>query len=294
MSRLDFDRDGADWPHRDASRFVRAAGMRWHVQVAGTGPAILLVHGTGAASHSWRGSFATLAARFQVVAPDLPGHAFTEPPPRDEYGTASMALQLEALLAALGVRPHLAIGHSAGAALLARMALDGRLAAAAIASVNGALREPMGFSWRLFGPAARLLASTSLAAHAVSAIADPHRVGRMAESTGSTLDAQGIDLYSRLAASPGHVGAVLAMMAQWDLPGVERDLPKLATPLELAVGEGDLAVPAAEADRIRKLVPGPAPCRWPRLGHLAHEEAPQAFLAWIDEVLARHPPGVPA
>ena len=44
--------DGRDWPNRDSSRFVTAGGLRWHVQVAGTGPVVLLVHGTGAATHS--------------------------------------------------------------------------------------------------------------------------------------------------------------------------------------------------------------------------------------------------
>ena len=52
MSRTpDWARDGADWPHRDASRFIVAAGLRWHVQRIGAGPTLLLLHGTGAATH---------------------------------------------------------------------------------------------------------------------------------------------------------------------------------------------------------------------------------------------------
>ena len=49
---LDWATDGRDWPNHAASRFVEAAGMRWHVQVMGSGPALLLLHGTGAATHS--------------------------------------------------------------------------------------------------------------------------------------------------------------------------------------------------------------------------------------------------
>ena len=55
---LDFERDGQDWPNRDVSRFVRAAGIDWHVQEIGDPAlpvALLLQHGTGAATHSWRG-----------------------------------------------------------------------------------------------------------------------------------------------------------------------------------------------------------------------------------------------
>ena len=77
-ARLDWTVDGADWPNRDASRFVEAGGLRWHVQVMGTGPVALLVHGMGASSHSWRDVAPLLASRFTVIIPDLPGHAFTD------------------------------------------------------------------------------------------------------------------------------------------------------------------------------------------------------------------------
>ena len=45
-----------DWPNRAASRYVDAGGLRWHVQSLGdAGPDLLLLHGTGAATHSWAG-----------------------------------------------------------------------------------------------------------------------------------------------------------------------------------------------------------------------------------------------
>jgi len=77
--------DGQDWPNRDCSRFMTAAGLRWHVQCAGTGPVCLLLHGTGASTHSFRDLLPQLAQTFTVVAPDLPGHGFTERP-RDLAG----------------------------------------------------------------------------------------------------------------------------------------------------------------------------------------------------------------
>ena len=61
--RPDWEHDGRDWPNRTASRFVSAAGIVWHVQVAGEGPALLLLHGTGAATHSWAGVLPLLARR---------------------------------------------------------------------------------------------------------------------------------------------------------------------------------------------------------------------------------------
>lgn len=78
---MNWDHDGRDWPNREHSRFVEAAGLRWHVQQMGRGPVLLLLHGTGASTHSWRALMPLLAAEFTVVAPDLPGHGFTSAPP---------------------------------------------------------------------------------------------------------------------------------------------------------------------------------------------------------------------
>ena len=78
MSGPRWEREGRDWPNRTYSRFVQAARLRWHVQLMGDGPALLLLHGTGAATHSWRALAPLLAERFTVVAPDLPGHGFTQ------------------------------------------------------------------------------------------------------------------------------------------------------------------------------------------------------------------------
>ncbi len=71
IAYLDWNADGSDWPNREASRFVEAADLRWHVQVMGEGPVALLLHGTGSSSHSWRDVMPRLAKSFTVVAPDL-------------------------------------------------------------------------------------------------------------------------------------------------------------------------------------------------------------------------------
>ena len=45
----------AGWPHREFSRSLRVGALDWHVQVAGQGPVLLLLHGSGASAHSWAG-----------------------------------------------------------------------------------------------------------------------------------------------------------------------------------------------------------------------------------------------
>jgi magnesium chelatase accessory protein len=71
------------------------------------------------------------------------------------------------------------------------------------------------------------------------------------------------------------------MMAVWDPRPLARDLPRLRTPLELVVAEGDRMILPAMADEVRALVPHARLHRLPRLGHLAHEEEPATVAALI-------------
>jgi magnesium chelatase accessory protein len=282
---LDWTQHGADWPHHERSRFVEAGGLRWHVQVfnaaegGASAPVAWLIHGTGASTHSWAGLAPLLAARYRVIAMDLPGHAFTSNPGSQGLSLPGMAKGLNALREALGVAPHdvqLVVGHSAGAAIGVRMALDAAIAPAHIAGINGALLPLSGLAGQWFAPAARLLAATGWAPRWFARRAsDPAVLKRLIDATGSRLDARGIALYGRLVSSPAHAAGALAMMANWDLPALEADLPALRVPLQLIVGEADRTVPPAQAQRVKLRVPAATIVRLGGLGHLAHEEAPQ-------------------
>lgn len=287
--RLLWERDGPRWPLHEASRFVRAGGVRWHVQALGPddAPAVLLIHGTGAATHSWRLLAPRLARDLRVVAVDLPGHGFSSmADTHDGMSLPGMAAALGALLAALAVRPALVVGHSAGAAVGARLVLDGLAEPRALVALNGAML-PLGGPGRLFSPIAKLLAFNPLVPAAFAWMARDRKVAqRLLASTGSSIDPAGEALYARLVADPGHAAGALAMMSQWELAPLAAALPRLAVPLHLVVAEGDLTVPPAHGERIRARVPGARVHRMPALGHLAHEERPELVEALLRGVLA--------
>jgi magnesium chelatase accessory protein len=298
---MDWQRDGKDWPHRELSRFVQAGGLRWHVQVfervaqpvgsaaSLSAPVVLLLHGTGASTHSWRDVAPLLAQRYTVVVPDLPGHAFTGMPPRGagapQLSLPGMARAIAALMNQLGTKPSLIVGHSAGAAIAIRMVLDQLASPERIVGVNAALMPLGGLAGQWFSPAAKVMAAMPLIPRLFAWRAQsPAVLAQLLRRTGSVLDVRGTALYHRLVSDRDHVAGALAMMANWDLPQLALDLPKLAVPLDLIVGERDHTVPPADSQKAMQLLPASsrgALSMLPALGHLAHEEAPDAVVAHL-------------
>ncbi len=291
--RLQWDIDARDWPHRQASSFVQAAGLRWHVQRFGMGaeqlPLALLIHGTGASTHSWRGLIPLLTPYFRLLSLDLPGHAFTDMPAGGpaslQLSLPGMAQAIHALLSVLGLSPALVIGHSAGAAIGVRMCLDRLIAPKLVVSVNGAFLPLGGVVGQLFSPAARLMSVLPFVPQVFSwRAADPAVLQRLVDGTGSKLDATGMALYGKLVSNPGHAAGALAMMANWDLPHLMQDLARLQTPLCLVVASQDQTVSPREASRVMAILPKSAHhnlTTLPGLGHLAHEERPDLVAATV-------------
>jgi magnesium chelatase accessory protein len=281
---LDWAREGLDWPNRELSRFVATRGIRWHVQRGGTGPGILLIHGAGAATHSWAGLIPLLLGDFEVLAMDLPGQGFSSgAAPR--FTLPGMARDVADLVAGEGFAPRLVVGHSAGAAIALRMALDGRVRPSAIVALNGALTPFRGMAGMLFPPLAKVLALNPLTGAVFARTAGaPGAVRGLIEGTGSRIGPEGLALYERLIRTPGHVSATLAMMARWDLAPLMADLPRLDLPVVLAVGLRDRAVTPDTAREVARRLPLATIRRYPALGHLMHEEAPEPVAALLREV----------
>lgn len=286
MDRMHWERDGGDWPHREFSRFVTVTGLRWHIQrfpalrEPEVAPWLLLLHGTGASSHSWRNLIPFLRQDFSILNLDLPGHAFSAAP-SNGMNSADMSLPgianlLSSLLEHQGVSPALVIGHSAGAAIGVRMCLDGWIAPRMMMGLNAALLPLGGAAGAFFSPAAKLLARASWVPRLFSWRAkDPALLKRLMDSTGSVLDPTGTALYAKLIRHPAHAAGALGMMANWDLRALAQDLPSLKLPLQLIVGTKDLTVSPAHSERAMQHLALP----WRRpvtqlhgLGHLAHEE----------------------
>ncbi|MEI2810845.1 MAG: alpha/beta fold hydrolase [Nocardioides sp.] len=99
-------------PQREV-RFVTVHGHRRAYIQAGSGPALLLLHGLGCDHSTWAAVFDDLARDFTVIAPDLLGHGASDKP-RADYSVGGYANGMRDLLAVLGIDRVTLVGHSLG------------------------------------------------------------------------------------------------------------------------------------------------------------------------------------
>src|SRR5215472_11106061 len=88
-------------------------GYKRAYRIAGSGPAILMIHGIGDNSTTWNTVQASLAQRFTVIAPDLLGHGKSDKP-RADYSVAAYANGMRDLLSVLDIERVTIVGHSLG------------------------------------------------------------------------------------------------------------------------------------------------------------------------------------
>lgn len=93
--------------------FCAIHGYRRAYRVAGSGPALLLIHGIGDNSSTWDEAQTRLAERFTVIAPDLLGHGKSDKP-RADYSVSAYANGMRDLLSFLGIDRATIVGHSLG------------------------------------------------------------------------------------------------------------------------------------------------------------------------------------
>ena len=105
---------------------IDAGGITTNVHVAGAGPDVLLIHGSGpgvSAWANWRLTIPALAEHFRVIAPDIVGFGFTERPAGIRYDLAQWTRHAVAVMDALGIERCHVVGNSFGGSLALSLAI---------------------------------------------------------------------------------------------------------------------------------------------------------------------------
>jgi pimeloyl-ACP methyl ester carboxylesterase len=249
---------------------------------AGSAPALLLVHGVGAARLVWAPVLAPLAARYHLVVVDLPGHGASAPlAPGADAGCPALAESLARVLARLGVeQPHV-VGNSLGGWIALELAADGAAASVTALAPAGLRLRP--------GEPNRLLrvnrAMARLSGRLGETLAANGAVRRITFASGSARPA---DLDAGLARGVAHAlrtsTAYEAMIAATRQITFSRG-PLVQVPVCVAFGDDDRILPAPDNTRREVAPPG---ARWvvlPQCGHAPMWDAPERTVELVDQTV---------
>jgi 2-hydroxymuconate-semialdehyde hydrolase len=109
-----------DTPQPEIGKTVDAGGIRTNYHDTGSGAPVLLIHGSGPGVTSWanwRGNMPVLAQDFRVIAPDMVGFGYTQPPAGPIRDKKVWVDHLAAFLDAIGVDKVSMVGNSFGGGL---------------------------------------------------------------------------------------------------------------------------------------------------------------------------------
>ena len=110
----------------EIAKSIVAGGIRTNVHDLGSGPPLLMIHGSGpgvSAWANWRLAMPVLARQARVIAPDMVGFGYTDRPAKQRYDMDSWVGQAVGVLDALEIEQADLVGNSFGGALALALAI---------------------------------------------------------------------------------------------------------------------------------------------------------------------------
>jgi pimeloyl-ACP methyl ester carboxylesterase len=268
LSRRAGLRETLDWGSvAKPGKLIDVDGYRVHYVEAGAGPAMVLIHGFGGQTYSYRKLLPIFARDHRVIAVDLKGYGYSERDAHTDLSQRGQVAMLRSLLAKLGVERAVFVGHSMGGAVVQRFAAtypEMVEAAVLAASVTGEerLRRRMPPAF-LVRPLAPVLAKTMSSRIIKASFYNP-----------ADLTPEVQDEYMRPVRIKGSMDEFVAIMrAGASDPAV--DASKITMPVLLLNGTEDRVVPLSAAHRIRERIPQARLVVIDRAAHMLLEERPE-------------------
>jgi len=269
------------------SQFVRVGSQLVHVEQAGQGEPVLLLHGFGASSYSWRKVIPAISAAHRVIAIDLNGFGYTERP-KDlaSYTREGQAALILGVMDALGIdRAHF-VGHSYGGGLSLFLASTHPERLRTLVLVDSsAPTYPDDRRSRL--ASARPFAKLFLRAVALR----PAMVRRSFKTSffDSSLITPGlVQAYLDRLRIEGAEDAFYGLTVPRIVPGPKVALDQIRVPTLAVWGAEDRLIPLASSRRSVARIPGSEFVAIEHCGHLPMEEKPEELLAALLPFLERH------
>jgi pimeloyl-ACP methyl ester carboxylesterase len=264
-----------------------------HYEQHGSGEPLLLIHGFGASTYSWRFVTPALAKQHRVIALDLKGFGASPKPERADYSAHE-----QVNLAASFVRKHdvggmTLVGHSFGGAVALLLALalatDARYRPKRLILIDtAAYPQRLPFFMRVLrNPLLGRLAGMLL----------PDRVQvrhvlKLAYYDDTRIPDEAVTVYAKALGMPGGRTALrlaAAHLVPPDIDEITARFSRIDIPTLIVWGRQDAIVPLAVGERLHWNIPASKMVVIDRCGHIPHEECPEAALRVVLDFLNEHP-----
>jgi len=251
-----------------------------HYEQAGeTGPTLVLLHGMGSNSRSWRYQLRDLSDEFRVIAWDAPGYGGSSDPDfpdEEEFRMSHFADYLAAFLDKLGLEQVDLLGLSMGGiiaqAFYARY--SSRVRSLILADTNrGSASRPM---------AERLeqLNNRLRAAQNPADLARRRGAALLSPAAEPTLIAEVTAIMGEI--HPAGYRLAAYAMAHADYTDL---LPRIKSRVLILCGEQDSVTPPHQSELLQKQIPGAKLLLIPQAGHASNQEQPAAFSQAVRQFL---------
>ena len=271
-------------------------GHRVGYYLAGRGPALLLLHGIGSSSLTWKRVIEMLAQRYTVLAPDLLGHGTSERL-RGDYSLGAHASGVRDLMVKLGIDRATVCGHSlgGGVAMVFAYQFPERCERLVLVASGGLGPE--------VSPLLRLLSLPG--SDLVVPIGTFPGLTRAASRFGGALGRLGIQLspraeelwqcYASLDTQEARRAFLSTLREVIDFQGqrvsaVDRLYLASQVPVLIVWGTRDEIIPVAHARHAHREMPGSRLEIFDGVGHFPHAEQPARFVRLLDEFVAANKP----
>ncbi|QZT64406.1 alpha/beta fold hydrolase [Mycolicibacterium austroafricanum] len=281
-------------------KFCTIHGYRRAFRVAGSGPAILLIHGIGDNSTTWSTVQTQLAQRFTVIAPDLLGHGRSDKP-RADYSVAAYANGMRDLLSVLDIDDVTVIGHSLGGGVAMQFAYQfPQLVNRLILVGAGGVTKDVNIALRL---ASLPMGSEALALLRLPLVLPALQVlGRV---SGTVLGSTGVgrdipDMLRILADLPEPTASsafarTLRAVVDWRgqvVTMLDRCYLTQSVPVQLVWGGRDAVIPVSHGEMAHAAMPGSRLEVFEGSGHFPFHDDPDRFVEVVEKFIDTSEPAV--
>ena len=257
----------------EESQFIDILGMPVHYRDEGSGPLLVLIHGTAASLHTWDGWVDELKNDFRIVRMDIPAFGLTGPEPTGDYSIDRYVEFLEAIASALSLDNFALAGNSLGGEIAWRYALahPERVDSLVLIDAVGYARSE-GQKENLAFKLARTSGFKTVMSKITPRFLYRQGLLEVYGDDSKVTDAL-VDRYFRLSLREGNRRAFAERVIAAQGP-IKGDVRNITQPTLILWGEDDLWIPLQHGRNFARDIEGSRLIAYPGVGHVPMEEIP--------------------